>query len=127
MTIVEAAEKWGLSSKTVSEYVRSGRIPGASRVKIGRGPYIWIIPDDALKPTKAQRGFSPGMAPSRIPGFDRIRSFGAQDDVDLVWIFQNERTIGTLARDLGVQATRIVELFELGCRRYLHPEEPCHE
>ena len=127
MTVVEAAAKWGLSPKTVSEYVRSGRIPGASRVKIGRAPYTWIIPDNALKTARAQRGVNPCTDPSRSPGFDRIRSFGAQDDVDFVWIFQNTKTIRTLARELGVKATRIVELFELGCRRYLHQEEPCHE
>lgn len=45
MTIKEAAAVWGIPQRSINEFCRSGRIPGA--YKNGRQ---WIIPDDAQKP-----------------------------------------------------------------------------
>ncbi len=45
MTIKEAAAVWGIPQRSINEFCRSGRIPGA--YKSGRQ---WIIPDDAQKP-----------------------------------------------------------------------------
>ena len=45
MTLKEASNKWGVTSRWINYYCSSGRIPGA--VKIAT---IWLIPKDAEKP-----------------------------------------------------------------------------
>ncbi len=46
MTVQEAAEKWGITPRQVQILCKSNRIPGATRMS-----RIWIIPEDAQKPT----------------------------------------------------------------------------
>ena len=46
LTVKEAGEKWGISSRMVNVYCSNERIPGA--VKKGN---LWLIPYDAEKPT----------------------------------------------------------------------------
>ena len=50
MTLKEASEKWGISSRQVNYYWVEGRIPGA--VKIAS---VWLIPKDAEKPVDGRR------------------------------------------------------------------------
>ena len=50
MTLKEASEKWGISSRQVNYYCVEGRIPGA--VKIAG---VWLIPKDAEKPVDGRR------------------------------------------------------------------------
>lgn len=45
MTLKEASEKWGVSSRQVHYYCVDGRIPGA--VKMAG---VWLIPKEAAKP-----------------------------------------------------------------------------
>lgn len=45
MTLREASEKWGVSSRQVNNYCVDGRIPGA--VKMAG---VWLVPKDADKP-----------------------------------------------------------------------------
>ena len=45
MTLKEASEKWGVSSRQVNYYCLDGRIPGA--VKMAG---VWLIPQVAEKP-----------------------------------------------------------------------------
>ena len=45
MTLKEASEKWGVSSRQVNYYCVDGRIPGA--VKMAG---VWLLPKDAVKP-----------------------------------------------------------------------------
>ena len=45
MTLKEAAEKWGVTSRRVNYYCVAGRIPGA--VKMAG---VWLIPKNAEKP-----------------------------------------------------------------------------
>lgn len=45
MTVKEAAEKWGISTRRVAILCAEGRIVGAK--KIGS---MWFIPADAVKP-----------------------------------------------------------------------------
>ena len=45
ITLKEASEKWGVSSRQVNYYCVDGRIPGA--VKMAG---VWLIPKDAEKP-----------------------------------------------------------------------------
>ena len=49
MTLKEASEKWGVSSRQINYYCTDGRIPGA--VKMGG---FWLIPNEAEK-TKERR------------------------------------------------------------------------
>lgn len=50
MTLREASEKWGISSRQVNYYCVDGRIPGA--VKIAG---VWLIPKEAEKPVDKRR------------------------------------------------------------------------
>ena len=45
MTLREASEKWGISTRQVNYYCTEDRIPGA--VKMAG---VWLIPKDAEKP-----------------------------------------------------------------------------
>ena len=46
MTAQEAAEKWGVTSRQVQILCKDNRIKGATRMS-----RIWIIPENAEKPT----------------------------------------------------------------------------
>lgn len=46
ITVQEAAEKWGISPRQVQILCKENRIEGATRMS-----RIWIIPEDAKKPT----------------------------------------------------------------------------
>ena len=48
ITVQEAALKWGISPRQVQILCKSNRIDGATRMS-----RIWIIPENAEKPTKA--------------------------------------------------------------------------
>ena len=50
MTLKEASEKWGVSSRQVNYYCVEGRIPGA--VKMAG---VWLIPKTAEKPLDRRR------------------------------------------------------------------------
>lgn len=45
ITLKEASEKWGVSSRQINYYCTDGRIPGA--VKMAG---VWLIPKEAEKP-----------------------------------------------------------------------------
>ena len=45
ITLKEASEKWGISTRQINYYCREGRIPGAVKMAT-----IWLIPKDAKKP-----------------------------------------------------------------------------
>jgi len=49
-TVTETAEKWGISSRRVHEYLTDERINGAARFG-----YAWMIPSDAKKPEDPRR------------------------------------------------------------------------
>lgn len=46
ITVQEVAEKWGITARQVQILCKETRIKGA--IKMSR---IWIVPDDAQKPT----------------------------------------------------------------------------
>lgn len=50
ITVQEAAEKWGVTSRQVQILCKTNRIPGATRLS-----RIWIIPENAEKPTTEKR------------------------------------------------------------------------
>ncbi|WNX86639.1 DNA-binding protein [Agathobaculum sp. NTUH-O15-33] len=50
MTVQEAAEKWGITSRQVQILCKANRIVGATRMS-----RIWIIPENAEKPTNDKR------------------------------------------------------------------------
>ena len=45
ITIKEAAEKWGVSTRAITYHVVAGRIPG-----VIKKASVWLIPADADKP-----------------------------------------------------------------------------
>ena len=49
MTLREASEKWGISTRQINYYCAEDRIPGA--VKMAG---VWLIPKDAEKPADGQ-------------------------------------------------------------------------
>ena len=54
ITVQEAAEKWGVTPRQVQILCKEGRISGVMRMS-----RIWIIPEDAKKPT-GDRGHNAG-------------------------------------------------------------------
>lgn len=56
ITIKEAAEKWGVSTRSITYHVVSGRIAGA--VKTGN---TWLIPKEAAKPKDKRRKQAPSQ------------------------------------------------------------------
>lgn len=50
ITVQEAAKKWGITPRQVQILCKSNRIAGATRMS-----RIWIIPEDAKKPTNDKR------------------------------------------------------------------------
>ena len=50
MTLREASEKWGVSSRQINYYCVEGRIPGA--VKMAG---VWLLPKAADKPADKRR------------------------------------------------------------------------
>lgn len=47
MTVQEAAKKWGVTPRQVQILCKENRVIGATRMS-----RIWIIPEDAEKPTR---------------------------------------------------------------------------
>ena len=45
MTLKEASEKWGISTRMINYYCTEGRIPGAVKMAT-----VWLIPKEAEKP-----------------------------------------------------------------------------
>ena len=45
-----AAKKWNISERSVRNYCRNGRVPGATQDGL-----VWLIPDNAEKPARKQR------------------------------------------------------------------------
>lgn len=50
LTVKEAGEKWGVSSRRATMYCVAGRIDGA--LKKGN---LWLVPKDAKKPINGRR------------------------------------------------------------------------
>lgn len=50
ITVQEAAEKWDITPRQVQILCKTDRIPGATRMS-----RIWIIPEEAPKPTMSRR------------------------------------------------------------------------
>lgn len=50
ITVQEAAEKWGVTPRQVQSLCKENRIVGAMRMS-----RIWIIPEDAQKPTNSKQ------------------------------------------------------------------------
>ena len=55
ITVQEAAQKWGITPRQVQILCKEERIIGATRMS-----RIWVIPENAEKPTKEQRTRVPG-------------------------------------------------------------------
>lgn len=53
ITVQEAAEKWGVTPRQVQILCKCNRVAGAMRMS-----RIWIIPENAEKPTNDKRGQS---------------------------------------------------------------------
>ena len=53
ITLKEASEKWGVSSRQINYYCAEGRIPGAVKMAT-----IWLVPKEAEKPVdgRTKRG-----------------------------------------------------------------------
>lgn len=49
LSVIQTAERWGISQRRIQILCGEGRIPTA--IRIGR---VWAIPDDAPKPVDAR-------------------------------------------------------------------------
>ena len=55
ITVQEAAEKWGVTPRQVQILCKENRITGATRMS-----RIWVIPENAEKPTENRRSTDGG-------------------------------------------------------------------
>lgn len=55
ITVQEAAERWGVTPRQVQILCKENRIAGATRMS-----RIWVIPENAEKPTGNRRGANGG-------------------------------------------------------------------
>lgn len=113
MNVDQAAELWGCSRKTVINRIWDGSIPGCKKVFVEgkRGGPVWIIPDDAQKPTHIRHyATDPKDAP--------IPEVGRTDPVDYVW--QNQHaSIKRLMRMLGCSFDGVRGLYDQAMAKHL--------
>lgn len=57
ITVQEAAEKWGITPRQIQILCKENRVEGATRLS-----RIWIIPENAKKPTVNKRKADDGYA-----------------------------------------------------------------
>jgi len=50
MTVKEAAAKWNITPRRVTEIIREGRLQGAYKIET-----IWVMPDDTQKPSDLRK------------------------------------------------------------------------
>lgn len=50
MTLKDASEKWGVTSRRINDHCSAGRIPGSIKMAT-----VWLIPKNAKKPTDGRR------------------------------------------------------------------------
>ena len=72
MTLKEASEKWGVSSRQINYYCTDGRIPGA--VKMAG---VWLIPKTAEKPIDGRTKQGENYAMNKILIIDDDRELCA--------------------------------------------------
>ncbi len=65
ITVKEAAEKWGVTTRRVQDLCKQGRIPGAQRWE-----RTWMIPRDALYPTEQTAHVESLPMPRKSPFLD---------------------------------------------------------
>lgn len=53
LTVQQTAEKWGITPRQVQILCKENRIEGATRMS-----RIWVIPENASKPTSARKAHS---------------------------------------------------------------------
>lgn len=78
ITVKEAAEKWGVTTRRVQDLCKQGRIPGAQRWE-----RTWMIPQDALYPTQQTAQVESLPMPRKSPFLDMTdlyRSPGSADE-----------------------------------------------
>lgn len=118
MTLDEAVNKWGVSKSAVLRRLKRGEIPGAKMMRYApKERRKWYIPDDAPAPKLIKK-------PNRMPPLPKAPQ-GSTAPVDYVWANQNS-TIGSVARALGVSRGEVTNLYDKACRKYLYGEEGCH-
>ncbi len=67
LTVKEASEKWGLSTRAITLYCEKNKIQGA----IKRGN-LWLIPDYAQRPPDRRRRVQKASVPSLSDDFERL-------------------------------------------------------
>ena len=114
MDVYDAAVAWGCSASPVKRACKAGRIPGAQLMKVpGRCHPVWQIPDGTPKPLFINpRGIQYNKA-MPIPNLDDFLSVSGISSAEYVWKNQTKKTIGQLAKELGVTSKRVTELFDL--------------
>lgn len=114
MYAYDAAVEWGCSASPIKKACKAGRIPGAQLMKVpGRVHPVWQIPDGTPRPLFIKpRGIQYNKA-MPVPNIDISSAVGEISSAEYVWKNQTKKTIGQIAKDLGVTSKRVTELFDL--------------
>lgn len=77
ITVKEAAEKWGVTTRRVQDLCKQGRIPGAQRWERS-----WMIPQDARYPTQQTANVESLPMPRKSPFLDMTDLYNAPGTAD---------------------------------------------
>lgn len=106
MTVVEAAEKWGMSTASICRWARQGLIP-VKREKGTKGPgNRWMIADDAICPKKFEKRKPPEPKPKRPPDEQLLTHAG------YVAKYGGTKSIKQIADALGITRNEVRRLYE---------------
>lgn len=113
LSVSEVAEKWGITRKRIQVLCNQGRIDGAQRVG-----NVWMIPDNAIKPSDARKKISENTDKSvcavsieRVWAMPNKNTFDIKPIHDLIvdelteglWIdpFANKNKLASVTNDLN--------------------------
>ncbi len=77
ITVKEAAEKWGVTTRRVQDLCKQGRIPGAQRWE-----RTWMIPRDAVYPTQQTAHVESLSMPRKCPFLDMTDLYNTPGTAD---------------------------------------------
>lgn len=126
MDVYEAAAKWGCSVTPVKKACKAGRIPGVQLLKMpGRKHPLYQIPDNTPLPSCIHprgRRYQKRVIERASIDTPVVLSMQDRSSAAYVWSNQNRKTIGELARELGVPSRRVTELFDIGLAIFFSKE-----
>lgn len=113
MTIKEAAQKWGISEKTVLYHITLGHVKGAQKI-IADGVKRYDIPPDAERPLNQPAGRKKKQPPTLLPPepLPPLVPLTLQEIEGHLRRFATSHTYKQLQQELGISREEIREIYD---------------